>query len=342
MDEQAIMREVNKILKPEYSKNNPATTYFPIPENQYLQRKYTKPTEDVERFLDTHNLERPLLTTDVGIAGDAKTDRAIYALSYFRNKDKINKGKKLTPENSEKLKNFLQEIDYPNPDKLIKTLLTKEYVSFTLADFARVYYGKIDDHISGAEMSQAMEILKKLDSTFYLFSNEKNKTIKVRRYIIITQFDIDLNDKKNPEIFIELDTEIFQIKKIYGLVSTKYFPIYKYSNRFHNQFLGILTEQATINRNKEEYLLKEYNKNNLLNKRKKITTCIVDFALDTIFSICATEPKYKKNPKYKMQDFEGAMKLAKDLGILIDVLEKDPIGKDRFFSFTIDLYYHEK
>lgn len=329
-----IFRKVSQdIGKQEATKTHTAPNYdyFPVSENHIRQRTVSTDPDRVIKYLENRNKENEkslspddLLYTDIGITGTGNTDRALFVLcDILHNINMRENGTIYGKGITQKVNKYI--VENTKDPSTIKTIQEEKIIiSFNLIDFAKTFYNK--KRVSGGMIERAFSTLKKLDESYYLHYNPDTAKLRATKYITMPEFEINTTTK-NLNLTLEINPEIFEIKEgqKFAFISREYFRIYLKANNFHNQFFTRLID-----------IVKEHDFSK--NKNKHVITKLLK---SDILKVCATQPKYKKNPKYKEEDLKIAIQLAKEIGLISDIQEITATGGKEAYLITLNLRWYK-
>lgn len=319
---EAIGRELEK------KGQQPKCDYFPISENHLQQRLITAPParvqEFIERYNEVHDTPLTLLANDVGVTGTGDTDRAMMTIANLLNKINIMQGDVFGSGLTSSIINYALKLSNENEYLIEQEAQEKIIISFSLSDFARIYFND-NGNISGGKITRVMDVLRKLDASYYLLYNPESENVCLRKYITLPQIELD-GKAKNINITLEIDPAIFSIKKgaKYANIGVNYFRVYKKANHFHNQFFTLLVDIAR----------------KLGSQKSKKQTAVTTLTKKSIFEKCATLPKYKKNPQYKERELKTAIELAKEIGLIMQLEEITTPAGEPALNITLNLRYY--
>lgn len=325
-----IIGKAKAAVSKEVQKKNalPNCDYFPISERHLQQRLITVAPARVQQFIDNYNKihDTPitLLANDAGVTGTGDTDRAIFTIANLLNKINIMQGNMFGAGLTSQIVNYAISLSQESEYIITQETQEKIIISFSLSEFARIYYNE-SGHISGGKITRVMDVLRKLDASYYLLYNPETEKASLRKYISLPQIELDCK-AKNINLTLEIDPVIFAITKgaKYANIGVNYFRVYKKANHFANQFFSILVDIAR----------------RLISQKSKKQTAETTITKKSIFEKCATAPKYKKNPQYKERELKTAIEYAKEVGIIKELEETTTPAGEAALNITLNLRYY--
>lgn len=325
-----LLEKAKAAISKEVQKKNalPNCDYFPISERHLQQRLITAPPARVQRYIDDYNkmheTQITLLAADIGITGTGDTDRALFTISNLLNRINIMQGDMFGAGLTSRIINYAIDLSQESEYLVTKETQEKIYISFSLAEFARIYYNE-SGNISGGKITRVMDVLRKLDSSYYLLYNPEKKTAVIKKYISLPQIELGYK-AKNINLTLEIDPTIFAITKgaKYANIGVNYFRVYKKANHFAIQFYTFLVDIAR----------------RLNSQKSRKQTAETTITKKSIFEKCATTPKYKKNPQYKERELRTAIDYAREVGIIKEIKEITTPAGEAALNITLNLRHY--
>lgn len=286
-----VATKASKFLK-ERGKKTPKSDYYPVSE-KIVKQKLSYTDGDISGIVKSEQEKNKKIIGggyNVGISGNSKTDKLIYAICQFLDRQKRTLN---TQQNSEIITRFGDEATINEMQKFYKENIP---LVINRVEFAKCYFGK--KRIGGKEALQVSQMLFELSQQWYLkIIGEKGKEkIEIVQPIIIPRLPI-YESEGSSDFIILLNNDFNIERKFIPLPSTYLQLTQKASHLFHQLFLYLASRAK--------------------NTKNKGNTCKVVITETSLWKIIASENKYNRRPKDRKNDFIKAVKGLTVLGLII-------------------------
>lgn len=253
---------------------------------------------------------------DIGISGNAQTDKLIYTLCQLLDRQE----RVLATPTEGAMMLF--------GDEAVKTAIRSTFagaipIIINRVVLAKTYFAK--KRIGGNEVAQVTEMLFTLSNQRYLklVEEDNKRSLILVQPVIIPNLPIYESDK-SASFVVLLNTEFKRGGRYIPFPSCYLSLTQKATHLLHQLFL-LLAQQAS--------------KANLAHKKNKCEYTITE---NNLWQIIANEPKYKGKPKKRYADFVKAVDLCKIIGLVTSYSQGKTRAGEPTAEFTLNIKYHEQ
>lgn len=301
----------------ERGKITPETDYYPI-SGVVIRQKLAHTDGNMAAVANIYRTQEINIIGgcyDVGISGDAQTDKIIYTLCKI-----LYKQERITSAPNNGVISLLGEAEkniiVNNPVQTIPIIINR-------VEFAKEYYQK--NRIGGNEVEQVTKMLFELSQQRFLRveTNEKGEITKKELIQPVFIPNLPIYESEGASPFVVLLSGIFKRENDFVLYPTNHLKNIQKATHLQNQLHDLLLYKATTHR-----------------KGKKKTPCNYKITITTLFSKIASEPKYNRRPAKIRKDFETAVKNLIEMGLIINYSQNITAMGEDVANFVINTNYH--